>query len=316
MKYMEEEENNTVYVTKPDDERARQQMLKLISLPQFVQRYAYFNAKVPKHYQTRVIAEKDDRISIIDKMMDIRIGANGCFIKQNPTHTSGATYYKKGRSSTRLTYWGNKKSQNFTDGSPHYGLTKEIAKKINPETAPLLDDRVIRQVGTKGMYGYIIAGNITSKEEAMEYYIRYSMRGVCIKQELAYRLWQFYSSTSDTYLYSIALRVAEDPNEMLEQFQDPASAKSISGIIDTFGSRLTQLALAAGETIDWVKPHFDAEAEAERLSRKGRRIEDLLNLWEGGPVLEANAPQSHYLNVLGQGDDLLQVTLDSDDFPF
>ena len=288
-----EEATTTKYILSVESENMRNQMLHLMKLPLHVQRFGYFKDKVPKIYAARVVVDKLDRISVIDKQFQLRLGNNGLFIKQG-YNTSAITYHKKGRSSARIRFWGN--SYNTVHNGKHE-LVVAMAEQVIPEAVELLRSKVIKEVGTQGMYGSIMAGKITTTKEAMEYYIRYSMRGVGIKQDNAEQLYAYFQAIDSMHVGVMVLRNAKDPNSLLEQFQDPVAAMTWAKSIDDQGSRLSMMARVVSEKIDWVNPRFNASSEAERLSRKEGRIEDFLNIWEGGPVLKVTEGTQSYGNT-------------------
>jgi len=288
---MEEEKAKIEYILSPGDQEIRQKMLDLMNRPLFIQKYVYYKGMNNQQYNARVIVDNTDRISIIDKVFNLRMGTNGVFIKQFP-NARGATYMKAGRSSSRLKIW-----KGVTDKFGGREITKDLAKIVNPKTAYLMEDSIISVLSTNGMRGAILSGAISNVEEAMIYYIRYSMRGSGIKLEQALNLYSFLRESNSPFQGTVALRVATDPNKVLEQFQkdefyNETICKKIVERLDTFSRRLIDLANKASEKIDWTDEHFDAQVIADRLSMKGRRIEDILQLWEGGPVLKTAVVKS------------------------
>lgn len=294
---MEKEEAKTTvrYILNKENEKTYNKMRDAIKRPVFIQKYLYHQHEIPRQYHARVIVDKEDRISIIDKSFALQIGTNGLFIKQM-NGKSGITYKKTGRSSQRLVQWGSGKNH---DNFGSFRLLEAIAEEVNPDCGELLGSPVIKEIGTKGMHASIISGAITDKKEAMEYYIRYSMRGVGIKQENALCLYNYLDTANSTFESSMALRVAKDPNNLLKEFWTFNDNLDLRKLIDRNGRQLTQLALAASEKIDWVDPCIDTEALFKRFTTKVTRIKDILNVWEGGPVLrdKVSVTQSNLLSL-------------------
>jgi hypothetical protein len=283
-----EEETITKYELTDRDQEIRQQMLDLMNKPKFVQNFMYHSDGIPKIYNARVIVDKPDRISVIDKSFGLRIGTNGLFIKQG-MHNSGVTYHKKGRSSARVRYWGTKNGGN-RNSINQYDTLKGIAKEINPDCMDILNKEVIKQIATQGMLGSIIAGKTDTLTKAMEYYIRYSLRGVGVDMSQAMNLYSFIDGMQyGVYSGIKALRVAKDPNEVLELAMSTTLDHRLRIMVEQ-GSVTTDLALMVGEKVDWASPTFNIDREYSRLVKKKERISSQLRLWEGGPILEDKTP--------------------------
>ena len=265
-----------------EDTKARDQMLSLLKKPKPMQIFRMSeDHNLPKFYNATVVVDKEDRISIIRKQYQLMIGSNGCFIKEKPTQKSGITYHKTGRSSARLKYWNS-----YVHKRDRYDLLKQLAAKVNPDTKHVLDYEVIEKLGTTGMYGYILAGNITNITEAMEYYIRYSMRGSGIRQDMAHNLYTYLSGSESKASASMVLRNVVDPNAILSKFSTSSTdATLLLRSIDTNGHRLARMAASVGEKIDYLKPGFSPIIENERLSIKIDKFKSYFDVWEGGPVL-------------------------------
>jgi hypothetical protein len=272
-----EEITETEIIMSPSDKKVHDEMRNLMKKPLTIQRFCFHQSLCPKHYNATVIVDKEDRISIIKAQYQLYIGANGVFIKESKKNKTGITYHKTGRSSARIRYW-----RGYVHTRERYDLLKELAKRVNPDSVEVFDLDMVKQLGTKGMHGYIMAGKITNLKEAMEYYIRYSMRGVGIKQENALALAKYFKAVHHMHDAGVALRVAKDPN---------ATINSSTAIIpiNKMGGKLIRLALATSIKIDWVDPSFDGPALYKRLTKKVGRIKDFLDLWEGGPVLYSKA---------------------------
>ena len=277
------------FILDESNQKVYNKMQKALKLPMFAQKYLYGSSEMPKHYSAKIIAEKEDRISVVDAVYQLRIGANGLFIKRNPIGTLGVTYYKKGRSSSRIKCWGvsNDRWRSQKSGQ-HREIIRDLGKLVVPDAEDLLNNNQLMIIATPGLIGSIFSKKITSVQEAMQYYIRYSMRGMGIKQESAMNLYRFMNKLS-THDAISTLRCAKDPNKLLEQFQCPDDVipKTIASRINRHGHQLNHMANGSSETIDWVDEHFDYDAVAERLSTKERRIKEFLELWEGGPVLKS-----------------------------
>lgn len=301
------EEETTKYELSEQDQKIRNNMLKLMEQPKFVQTFMYHSDGINKIYQARVIVDKPDRISVIDKSFGLRIGTHGLFIKQG-SHNSGVTYHKKGRSSARVRYWGTKQ------GGPHninqYDTLRGLANEVNPDCMHILDTEVIRQINTQGMLGSIIAGKTDTIVKAMEYYIRYSLRGVGVDISQAQNLYNFIDGMQFGFFTGIkALRVAKDPNEVLDLAKGGCVDPRIKTMVEQ-GIRVTDLALMCGEKIDWVNPTFDIDKEEVRLVKKKDKIKSQLFMWNGGPVLKDKTPQSTGTN------DWIPANIGSRSLPF
>jgi len=298
------EKAKTKYILRDSDQKIRDKILKLIDKPIKAQRYLYFNEGGACNYYGVVVAEKEDRISIISKTWCTMFGNNGMFIKPGNIKL-GITYYKTGRCSQRLRIWGKDDSlrHNNHPGHSHskHELLTILAKELEVDSAiALVEDAVVSQVATEGMFGSIMAGKITNRTEAMQYYIRYSLRGLGIKQENADNMYKLLDAFSANIFHiGKVLRTAKDPNSVVEQFhlfenqtKDQTEFDIDLGLpgnnLRETSHRLSQMALPLGEKIDWTDLHFDAKAEAERLSKKERWTKDMLLLWDGGPVLKAS----------------------------
>jgi hypothetical protein len=308
---MEEELTTTKYVLTDRDKSVRKEMLDLMNKPKFVQTYMFHKDKVTKVYNATVIVDKPDRISIINKSFALRIGNNGVFIKQGKYKT-GVTYHKKGRSSARLRYWNT--------GPEHkgeqYSIVKAIAEEINPDCLHIFNSDVIKQIGTQGMFGSIIAGKTDTIAKAMEYYIRYSLRGVGVNMTPAENLYNFiHCMRYGTYTGLKALRVAKDPNAVLElcaDISDPLLAiKKVPriAIITEESSAITDLALMVGEKIDWTAPTFNADEIQKKLEEKVETVGRQIDMWDHGPVLKINkSPQAT--------NEMVSASIGTGDLPF
>ena len=291
----QEEETTTKYELTDRDETIRKAMLDLMDKPKFVQTYVYHSDNINKIYQARVIVDKPDRISVIDKSFSLRIGTHGLFIKQGD-HNSGVTYHKQGRSSARVRYWGTKQGGNHNINQ--YDTLKGIAKEINPDCMHILNLEVIKQIGTQGMYGSIIAGKTDSLVKAMEYYIRYSLRGVGVDMSQAMNLYKLIDGMQYGVFTGIkALRAAKDPNEVLDLAKGTCIDPRIKTMIES-GVGVTDLALMCGEKVDWVSPTFNIDREHARLVKKKRDIGTYLQMWEDGPALKDETPKPKAINVM------------------
>ena len=277
-----EEETTTDYMMTEADENARNHMKSLMKQPKAMQRFRFYqDHKLPKHYQATVVVDKKDRISIIRRTYELRIGINGCFIKETVTRKSAITYLKTGRSSARLKYWSS-----YVHKRDRYDLLKELAERVNPDTKHVFDHNIVRELGTQGMHGYILAGNIATLTEAMQYYIRYSMRGAGIDQSQADNLASYISHAGSMQSASMVLRNVVDPNALLDMFKNPSVASTlIMASINSSGDRLARMAMTVGEKIDFLVPNYDAKKEADRLELKIEKFKSYFNIWEDGPVL-------------------------------
>jgi len=268
---MEKEEVKVEYIMDKGAERAHEEMRNLITKSKIVQKFKYFNNLVPKHYNAVIVSEKEDRISIIARTYRLFIGNNGVFIRSDNKKT-GITYMKTGRSNQRLKIWNGNSSFSHT----RLDLIKILADKLEIDNKLLLCDSLINLIATNGMLGSILSNKITNKTEALIYYIRYSLRGLNIDINNADALYE-YLSHGDHRLKILALRAAKDCNALLNTHKPNAVLNIKKG---SYG--LVELAMSIDEKIDWVGDDFDIEMK--RLFKKGKRIKDLLQFWQGGPI--------------------------------
>lgn len=277
------------FILKEKEQKERDFILEIQSKPVTYQRYMYFN-RGSMGYHGLMVIEKDDRISVVVKEWYTMFVKGGMIIKSKPSKF-GVTYYKTGRSSQRVSLWGGNQIEHSEWGTKTNDLAVLIAEEIDNKTAiSLIKDPILSMIGTKGMLGYIMSGAITTIAEAMEYYIRYSLRGLGIRKDLANELYQFCVVTNmrkhDINSFFIT---AKSPNSILEKYDMLGDDVNITNNIQHHRyNGLIHMAKKTGEKIDWSDPQFDGTAEAERLSRKDRWIKEMLQLWDGGPVLKAS----------------------------
>lgn len=278
-------EKSTELLISGNDKIHREEMHELLKKPVAYQRYMYAHSAIPHGYTCRLVIEKEDRVSVVEKSYALKMGTNGLFIKANKAK-HGVTYHKKGKASQRLRVWGNDTHRVIGE------LMKILVKKVNPEASPIFYDTVIDRIATQGMKGYILAGNIKDRVSAMEYYIRYSLRGVGVDIKYAPALYSFFKAIDNPFIASSVLRCAVDPNSVLAKFQyvsDYEPTKQLVKVINNNGQRLCKQCLATGEKIDRADSSFDAAATAARLLKKEKGIKEFLDVWEGGPVLKTSS---------------------------
>lgn len=264
-----------------ESEKAKNEIQKCLKKPPLMQKYMHSTYKVPRHYSSIMIVEDDERISVVDAAFQLRVGNHGLFINQtNQKH--GVRYDKKGRANARLNVW-NKGSYN------HKGLSlmKLICDRVSPKNTYLFDDKVIKEIGTKGLYASIIKGNISSITEAMEYHIRYSLRGAGLSTSLGFELYGFYKYMGRFHSIPMIIRASKDPDTLVSTYETLNIA--LLDDIKNKGEAYSQKALALEESIDWCRPNFNIKELSDRLGKKSRRLEEYLDLWEGGPVLSGRS---------------------------
>jgi hypothetical protein len=293
------EKTTTKYELSDLDTLAHNAMLDIMAKPKFIQTYTYHRGLIPKQYSARVIVDKEDRISVIDKTFNLRIGTNGLFIKQGKL-LSGVTYHKKGRSSARVRYWGST-GLGGNAAFSQYDTLIGVAKEINPSCMDILCSNVIKNIGTKGMFGSILAGKVDTTTKAMEYYIRYSLRGTGVDLTQADNMYKYIEGMKFGVYEGIkALRVAKDPNQVLELVNSNPTNRILKIITDN-SLGLTDLALMCGEKIDWTAPGFTSESEYTRLSTKSQDIGKCINMWEGGVILRDKTHKPKTTSLMSMG---------------
>lgn len=285
-----EEESKTELVLNPAQEEKRMECFKVMSMTKEMQRYLYFAGGLPSGYSVRLIVEKEDRISVLDKSYRLRYGNNGAFLGSH-RDKSGISYFKKGRSSARLKIWGG------TSLHDAHNLMQDLVKKVNPSAQELLDNKVIREIATQGMISSIVSGSINDIKTAMQYYIRYSLRGMGINQDMWEGLYGFFLYEK-RYNYAIHnkvlfLRTALNPNAILQEFH-PLLGQAVNDRREKLAehaahSGFNRTCLAVGEKIDWADRNLVVDDEKKRIVRKAEGIKELLQMWEGGPVLKSES---------------------------
>ena len=298
------EEATVEYILTDEAQSMRQQMIEIQNKPLATQRYLHFtDALKQMSYVARIVSKKEDRISLIERSYAFRYGTNGVFMKSD--RVSGMTYYYKGRASQRLRIWSGNKFKNFRERDGQNPLLQEMALLLDSPGKHLFDLPIIQSINTNGMLGYIMAGNITTTTEAMQYYIRYSLRGSGVSQDKAENLYEYLSQIDNNFTAICALRVAVNPNSVLEQFHPHDLIFDGNRLVKSIGhgQNLIRIAQATGEKIDWADPHFNVETEVKRLSRKEKGIKEFLQLWEGGPVLKSKARSVNPIDMVVLTDD-------------
>ena len=300
---MEEEKkaNNTKYILTNSNEEARQRMLSILELPPLTQKYLFFESSSGSSrvsnlsYNATVIVDNEEKTHVINRTYKLMINNSGkLFIKSNNPNI-GVTYYKKGRSSSRVSVWGFK--SNF-DQFKHTDEFDLLVDNVNPDCKELLKDTIVKQILTKGLFGSILAGKITSINEAMSYRITYALRGMGLKKTDGEALYYFYKKIGNRFNADVLLYSSLDARAVVDTFNPNWEYKGyqekLMKNIKTHGHQLVNICPRVNEKIDWVNPDFNPGAFLERISRKEKRIKDMLQLWDGGPVLKRKAGPTNY----------------------
>jgi hypothetical protein len=283
-------DGTTEYILSKPHQEAYNHIRAVLKRPLFIQRWKYFNNKIPLSYNAVVVVNKEEKLSVIDKSFRVAIGNNGLYITQQANKAIGVTYLKKGRTNARLNFWG------LNHPFERNELLFIIAEKINPNCKSLLEDETIKSIATKGLYAAIIGGKITNITEAMTYYIRYSLRGLNIELDQALSLYEFFKEVQSSYIAKSVLRTAKYPNKLLKEFSpsfitsiDDKSKRAFKTKLARKGTSLIDLSHSTGEKIDWLNQNIDLDDELEVLRKKSKWIEDVSELWEGGPILSSSS---------------------------
>lgn len=281
---MKKESNNIQNIFTEHDEKIYNQIQKLLSKSKKVQRYIFHNDLIRKHYTMISIIDKEDAIHIVDKHYILHMHGDNLYIKATKK-LSGITFKKKGRATERLKSW---------DFNIKKTLIDVLCTKLQIDKT-LLEDEVIQNTATKGLISSILCGKIKTKTEAMEYYIKYNLRGYNINISKTEEIYAFLKYIGKHY--SVMLRVAKDPNKFLDWILENRNDKSKLEKLHK-NNHLTTICLALNEKIDWVSADFDSESK--KLLQKGKKTKDLLNIWRGGLIL-----RSEYQSVLSNSIDYL-----------
>ena len=285
------EDTKTTLILSNVDRMLRDKCQKLLKAPLTVQKFEFFSEKAPKFYHVDLIVDKPDRVSVINKVYRLRIGNSGLFLKADSLK-KGLTYHKVGRSSSRLSMW----QDGHNEQASNFHLLKLLSQYVNPDACALLGNDIINSIATKGMRGSILAGKITNTTEAMTYFIRYSMRGVGISLEMSDSLYEFYNSVNqNVYILNNALRYSDNPNELLKYFKPYFPHNNfVSNICkDIIMTNLNSSAIHSlikhcqilDIKVDLANPQEFTDERLLKLSKKEKGIKELLNIWDGGPVL-------------------------------
>jgi len=278
------EETKTEFILTASDKKIYDKMLQLQKMPLKMQQFMYHRDDMLKFYGARVIVDGPEKITVMDKQFNLRMGPNGVFIKQGNNLTA-VTYKKTGRSSSRLTQWGKGRENN---GFLKMELIKTVANVVNPDVMGLLEDKVICKIGTKGMIGAILNNKIKNKEEAMKYYIRYSMRGVGISQDMWEGLYNYFNAMDSHLDSSLLLRVSTDVNSFLDICRsNPHATRIIINKMDKHTTRdIVKKSLAVGDTIDWSDMGLKLNELEAKLKSKISKYNDYVDIWSSGPTIK------------------------------
>lgn len=261
------------------DKKSYEIMRKITQMPLAAQRVFYFgHSSYPSRFSAYSTFESPDKVSVVHNVFNLKWGTYGFYIAASRQGKTGITYHFKGATANRLRIWGNSALYDVT------ALVKQLVLKYYPSSMHLFSDTFIKSLGTKGMFSRIIAGKITTVQEAVEYYIMYSMRGTGIKKESAHVLEHFVKfgleKSLDFHQMKKLLRIAKEPNQFLEQFQSWENEHKRSLIHE--GHDLIRTCSILGEKIDWTQSLQELSNNRSKLAKKASVVKDILMCWEGG----------------------------------
>lgn len=257
---------------------------EILSQPLATQNYMRFRDSMNSHiFFANIVCRNEEKIMVMQKRISLKWGVNGYY--RGSAIKTGASYALSGPTAQRVQFW-----KRSTVETLPVELMDLLIEEVNPEAYIVMQDHNVKKIMTKGLFGRILAGKVKNPVEAMEYYIRYSLRGCGLKSTDADAMYSFVSLIKDKFMRRNAFVVAKDPNSLIEQFQFFMSPDKLVSVLNREGQRLVKLALQTNSKIDWVNPEFDTQIEANSLSKKERGIGELLEFWDGGPVLRQDSP--------------------------
>ena len=310
---MEEEKkaNNTKYILRPSEEESKQKILNLLKMPLKAQRYVFFNSNDGQSrvsnlgYSSTAIVDNDEKLHVISRRHTLMINSKGTIFLKSGNPSVAATYKKSGRSSTRLSVWGHKR--NLGQFMHEYEF-KLLVNEVNPQANALIENKVVKDIMTKGLIGSILAGKITTPIQAVEHRITYALRGIGLQKADAEALYYFYNEMGPRYICESILHTCLDPRAVIYLFHpilgNEYDRKKLISDTKIYAQQFMHTCPAIDEKIDWVNKDFNPKAFLERISKKEKGIKDMLHLWDGGPVLKRKASPVSTWGLKNQNDDL------------
>jgi hypothetical protein len=292
---MEKKVSNTRYVLDHYAQARRKNIEELMTKPKKFQAYVFNSGGRGMHYSGQLayssiaITDGDEKVHVVERRNRVMKGSKGVLFIKGGNPTEGVTYHKKGRAASRLTVWGRHNINSIL-------VTKvfnHLIDTVNPSAKELLNDKVIQKIATKGLIGSILAGKVTSTEEAMAYRVTYLLKRTCgLQKEDASALYLFYKHfrirlEAETLLYN-----SLDPRAVVSLFHPISGDTTLKNRLvvdyDAYGRKLQEKAQLISTKIDWTGIGFNPELFLKRISRKEKGIKDIVHLWGGGPMLSRN----------------------------
>jgi len=270
-------------ISSPGDEKLYQKMRIITQLPLPTQRLMYFNgASHPSQFWKRTVIETPEQIKLVRHVYSLKWGKNGYYIKAVSHRGAWVVYKKQGRVTSRLQY------PRFSDNQDQVTLAYELAKYMNIDITSFENNKFFNQINTRGMMSSILAGKITTLEDAITYYNTYSLRCGVNKENapLILEVLNVYKTNNKYAHWHLAKSVisqAHDPNEFLKQFQAMEDFKEKSQFLVKC-TEMVQLAEMLNTKIDWIS--MDLDKTRLDLARKAKVIKEILCLWDGGHYYE------------------------------
>jgi len=235
--------------------------------------------------------EDDDKICIVDVTYCLRMGSNGAF--KNKQINTGLTFKKKGRSSSRLTFWKSygKNSNNFDSIIYEYLLFHlDCISNYKKNIKPYIDS----QMFTKGTFSMIACSKITTPIEFYKYYIKYSLRGYKISIDRAKDLITYYKRYNK-YQGNMLLRTALYPNDFIINIINDEAFKFDPKIDILFLEKIEALNLKCDWSNFILKTHKSSQGNLfnsvykianeefiKSCNKKYKLLIEISNLWNKG----------------------------------
>jgi hypothetical protein len=289
---MEKKVSNTRHILEESAQKARKNIDRILQSPKRYQDFVFNSTKSGLHvndalnYWDTSITNNDEKIHVVERRYRIMRGSNGNYFIKAGAPQEGVTYTKKGRVSSRITVWGRFNILSILERP----VFKFLVDEVNPSAKELLNNPTIKRIATNGLIGSILAGKVTTRDEAMKYRITYLLKRSCgIQKEDSDALYHFYEHFNDRLRAEVILYNSLDPRAIVNLF-DPLFGDHVvkqKFIADhkSCGDELQSKVQVTGDKIDWTAKGFNPKDFLDRISRKEKGIKDIVHLWGGGPVL-------------------------------
>jgi hypothetical protein len=298
----EKKVSNTRYVLEPHAKEALKNIKQLLQTPKKHQQFI-FNSNSRGvyvseilHYTAIGITDGAEKVHVVERRNRVMRGSNGTLFIKGGNAVEGVTYNKKGRASSKLTVWGRHNIPSIM----HTSVFKYLVETVNPSAQELLDNEIVKKIATKGLIGSILAGNITTKDQAMKYRITYLLKRSCgIQKEDSEALYHFYKEFGNRLEAEKILYNSLDPRAVVNLFDPLFGDHTLRARLITdhklFGDEIHAIADKISKKVDWTGMGFNPKEFLDRISRKEKGIKDIVHLWGGGPVLSRNSRQVNYV---------------------